>query len=106
MEKQQNMEYLTNEQERRCDMDDGMNKFLEAVEQFCETIYQSTEILLANPLDLIELDLSSIPCNCYFISDSHVEKGTMLKIEDSPLKRDLYKFIEDFPDRVFRGKKW
>lgn len=87
-------------------MDDGMNKLLEAVEQFCETIYQSTEILLANPLDVIALDLSDIPCNCYFISDSHVERGTMLKIEDSPLKRDLYKFIEDFPDRVFRGKKW
>lgn len=86
-------------------MDDGMRKFLEAVEQFSETVYQSTEILLANPLDLIELDLSSIPCNCYFISDNHVEKDTMLKIEDSPLKRDLYKFIEDFPDRVFRGKK-
>ena len=91
---------------KACDMDDGMNKFLEAVEQFCETIYQSTEILLANPLDLRELDLSDIPCNCYFISDSHFEKGKMLKIEDSLLKRDLSKLIEDFPERVFRGKKW
>lgn len=86
-------------------MDDGMNKLLETVERFCETIYKSTEIFLANPLDLIELDLSDIPCNCYFISDSHVEKGTMLKIEDSSLKRDLYQFVEDFPNRVFRGKR-
>lgn len=84
---------------------DEMNKFLEAIEQFAETIYQSTEILLANPLDLMEIDMSEIPCNCYFISDTHVERGTMFQVKDSPLKRDLYEFIEEFPDRVFRGKK-
>ena len=83
-----------------------MDKFLEAVEQYCEAVYQATYIFLGNPLDLVELDFSEITCNCYFISDSNIERGTILKIEDSPLKRDLYKFIEDFPDRVFRGKKW
>lgn len=82
-----------------------INKFLEAIEKFREAIYQSTEILLANPFDLIEMDMSEIPCNCYFISDSHIEKGTMFKVEDSDLKRSLYEFIEEFPDRVFRGKK-
>lgn len=82
-----------------------INKFLEAIEKFNETIYQTTEILLANPFDLIELDMSEIPCNCYFISDTHIEKGTMYKVEDSDLKRSLYEFIEEFPDRVFRGKK-
>ena len=87
-------------------MDDSMNKFLEAIEQYCEVVYQATYIFLGNPLDLIELDLSEIPCNCYFISDNHIEKGSMFKIEDDSLKRDLYKFIEDYPDRVFRGKKW
>ena len=84
---------------------DKINKFLEAIEQFYETIYQSTEILLANPFDLIEMDMYEIPCNCYFISDTHIEKGTMWKVEDDTLKRSLYEFIEEFPDRVFRGKK-
>lgn len=83
---------------------DEINKFLEAIKKFSETIYQSTEILLANPFDLIEMDMSEIPCNCYFISDAHIEKGTMFKVEDSDLKRSLYEFIEEFPDRVFRGK--
>ena len=87
-------------------MEDNMNKLLEAIQQFSETVYQSTEILLANPLDLMELDLAEIPCNCYFISDQHVENGTMYKVEDGDLKRNLYEFIEEFPDRVFRGKKW
>lgn len=86
-------------------MMDNIDKFLEAIEQFCETIYQSTEILLANPFDLIKLDMNEMPCNCYFISDTHIEKGTMYKVEDSDLKRSLYEFIEEFPDRVFRGKK-
>lgn len=84
---------------------DEMNKFLEAIKQFSETIYQSTEILLANPFDLIEMDMYEIPCNCYFISDNHIEKGIMYKVKDSDLKRMLYEFIEEFPDRVFRGKK-
>ena len=84
---------------------DKINKFLEAIEQFYETIYQSTEILLANPFDLIEMDMYESPCNCYFISDTHIEKGTMWKVEDDTLKRSLYEFIEEFPDRVFRGKK-
>lgn len=82
-----------------------IDKFLEAIERFNETIYQSTEILLANPLDLIEIDMSEIPCNCYFISDNHIEKGMMVKVEDSDFKRTLYEFIEEFPHRVFRGKQ-
>ena len=86
-------------------MEDSMNKFLKAIEQFAEAVYQSTEILLANPFDLMKIDLSEIPGNCYFISDHHVEKGTMYKVEDDDLKRSLYEFIEEFPDRVLRGKK-
>lgn len=81
-----------------------MDRLLKAIEQFSETIYESTEILLGNPIDLIELDMSKIPCNCYLISDNHIEKGTLFKVEDGTLKRSLYEFIEECPDRVFRGR--
>lgn len=84
----------------------SMNKFLEAVEQFCEHIYEATEIFMGNPFDLIEMDMSEIPPNFYFISNHYINKGDMYKIEDGELKRSLYEFIEEHPDRVFRGEKY
>lgn len=83
---------------------DEMNKFLEAIEQFSEHMYEITEIFLGNPFDLIEIDMYKIPPNCVFISDIHIDKGTILKINNEEVKRVLYGFIEEFPDRVFRGK--
>ena len=85
---------------------DSMNKFLEAVEQFGEHIYESTEIFIGNPFDLLKIDMSEIPNNCYFISDINIDRNTMFKVKDSDFKRTLYEFIEENPDRVFRGKKY
>ena len=87
-------------------MKDSENKFLEAIEAFHEVIYQGTEIFLGNPFDLIEIDMSNIPSNCYFISDANIEKGVMYKIEDDSLKRCLYEFIENNEYRAFKGNKW
>lgn len=84
-------------------IENDMQKFLEAIEQFGEHMYEITEILIANPMDLIEINMYEIPPNCYFISDYRMDKGTMYKVEDGELKRMLYRFIEEFPDRVFRG---
>ena len=84
---------------------DAVDKFLEATRQFSEHIYEMTEIFMANPMDLIGIDMSEIPFNCCFISDCSIEKGTMYKVEDGELKRMLYGFIEEFPERVFRGKQ-
>lgn len=83
----------------------SMDKLTEAVEQFCEHIYETTTIFIGNPLDLIEIDMYEIPTNCYFVSNHNVDKGVMYKV-DGELKRTLYEFIEEFPDRVFRGKKF
>lgn len=80
-------------------------KLLEAVEQFSEHIYNATEIFIGNPFDLIEIDMSEIPRNCYFISNNCVEKNKMYHVTDDYLKRELYRFIENYPDRVFKGKK-
>ena len=80
-------------------------KLLEAVKQFSEQIYNATEIFMGNPWNLIEIDMSEVPSNCYFISDNCVEKNKMYHVTDSELKRMLYDFIEEYPDRVFKGKK-
>jgi hypothetical protein len=80
-------------------------KLLEAVKQFREHIYDATEIFMGNPFDLIEIDMSEIPSNCYFISENSVERNKMYHVTNDELKRALYKFfIEENPDRVFRGK--
>ncbi len=80
-------------------------KLLEAAKQFEEHIYEATEIFMGNPFDLIEIDMSEIPSNCYFMSDNCVERNKMYHVTDSELKRMLYDFIEKYPERVFRGKK-
>ena len=87
-------------------IDCNMEKLLESIKQFSETLYETTEIFMGNPFDLIEIDMSKIPCNCFFISSHHINKGEMFKVNDGELKRSLYEFIEEFPDRVFRGKKY
>lgn len=88
------------------DLEMNLDKLLGAVEQFCEHIYEATVIFLGNPFDLIKMDMSKIPYNCCFISDYRLASGKMYKVENEGLKRDLYKFIEEHPDRVFRGRKY
>lgn len=87
------------------DLNMSLDKLLEAVEQFSESIYKATDIFLGNPLDLIELDMSKISPNCYFVSHYDIDKGKLYKLEEGELKRELYEFIEKHPDRAFRGKK-
>ena len=87
------------------DLEVSAEKLLEAVKLFSEHIYDATKIFIGNPWDLIEIDMSEIPRNCYFISEQCAEKGKMYQVTDGELKRMLYDFIEKYPDRVFRGKK-
>lgn len=95
-------EYTAN---KASSLDISTEKLLEAIKQFSEHIYKATQIFLGNPFDLIKMDMSEIPNNCFFISEHSVENGKILKIEDEELKRMLYEFIEEHPDRVFRGKR-
>ena len=84
----------------------SLDKLLEAVEQIEERIYEATEIFLGNPFDLIKMDMSKIPRNCYFISHYGIDEGKLHKVVDGKLKRELYEFIEKHPDRAFRGRKY
>lgn len=88
------------------DLNISLDKLLEAIEQFNESIYKATNIFLGNPFDLIKIDMNKIPRNCYFISNHNLDLGKMYKVKEGELKRNLYKFIEEHPDRVFRGKKY
>ena len=87
------------------DLNMSLDKLLEAIEQFSERIYEVTEIFFGNPFDLIKMDMSKIPCNCYFVSHYGIDEGKLYKVEDGELKRELYEFIEKHPDRAFRGLK-
>lgn len=88
------------------DLNMSLDKLLEAVEQFSESIYKATEIFFGNPFDLIKMDMNKISHNCYFICHYGIDKGKLYKVEDGELKRELYEFIERHPDRAFRGKKY
>lgn len=87
-----------------------MNEFnLEALKQsikdFKELVYETTNIFIGNPSDIININMYDIPSNCIFIGLRYFNKGEMYKIENSQLKRSLYEFANEYPDKVFRGKK-
>lgn len=88
------------------DLEMSLDKLLEAIKQFDERIYEVTEIFFGNPFDLIKMDMSKIPRNCYFVSHYGIDEGKLYKVEDVELKRELYEFIEKHPDRAFRGRKY
>ena len=91
--------------EKTLDLEISLDKLSEAAKQFCEHIYEATEIFFVHPLVAIGMDMSEIPCNCVFISNFNMDEGMIAHVKDGELKKDLYKFIEEHPDRVFRGQK-
>ena len=40
------------------------------------------------------------------ISNNSVERNKMYHVTDDLIKRELYNFIENYPDRVFKGEKY
>ena len=80
-----------------------LNNLIRAVEKFD---LHTTEIFLSHPLDLLEMDMEQFPINCYFISILSVKRGELLCIKDNELKEELYNFVKNNPDRVFRGKRF
>ena len=77
------------------------DELIKAVEQFD---LHTTNILLGHPDDLLKMDMKQFPSNCYFISVHSVERGELLMVKDGELKEELYKFVKNNPDRVFRGE--
>ena len=63
-----------------------------------------SQIFLANPETLLGMDMKQFPSNCYFISQPFVKKDEFLMVKDKNLKKELYEFARDNPDRVFQGE--
>ena len=81
-------------------------KALEELLNVCKKIdYESTQIILGNPSDLLKMDMDNFSAYHYFISNHDLEQGKLLLVKDSDLKEMLYEFVKNNPDRVFRGKQ-
>ena len=78
------------------------DNLIKAVEQFD---LHTTNIFLGHPLDLLEMDMKQFPSDCYFISEYSAKRGELLMVKDGEFKEELYKFIKNNPDRVFRGEE-
>ena len=81
-----------------------INQLIEIIKQLSESIYEETLIFVGNPLFLVELDMYEFPSNCYFVSSPYVPKDRVYQPKGD-WKRLWYEFIEEHPDKVFRGKK-
>lgn len=86
-------------------MDNLLDALKSAVDKFSKDLYDATEICLANPKTLLSMNMSEIPGNIWFISQEHIKDGNVVVITDAGLKREVYKFCEEHPDRFFKGKK-
>lgn len=62
-------------------------------------------LIFANPQDLINLDMRNYNGDIWFLSDVHVEKGTMYVVKDVDLKRQGLSFCLQHPDRMWKGEK-
>ena len=79
---------------------------LEELLNVCKKIdYESTQIILGHPSDLLKMDMDKFSTYHYFISNHNLKQGELLLVKDSELKEMLYAFVKDNPDRVFRGKQ-
>ena len=77
-----------------------LDELLKACKQFD---LHTTNIILAHPLDLLEMDMKQFSRDYIFISEINAERGKMLLVKDEKLKESLYEFAYKNPDRVFRG---
>jgi hypothetical protein len=84
--------------------------FIEALKNSIVTLkemdYANSVIILINPNDLLEFDMKDFSSDAYFVGKIEIETGTAYALkEDSELKRWMYDFAHEHPDRVLRGEK-
>ena len=82
--------------------DKVLNDFVNLVE---DIDLKYTKIFFVHPLDLISMNMSEMPDDTIYISDVNVERGNMYLVQDEELRKQLYIFAKQFPDRVSRGGK-
>lgn len=77
----------------------------EHIDKFNASMSKTKVILVANPLDLKKLNMDDFNTNAIFIPNCMVESGTIIAIQDSDLKEQLYKFSIEHPEGVLKGTK-
>lgn len=82
--------------------DKVLNDFVNLVE---DIDLKYTKIFFVHPLDLINMNMSEMPDNTIYISDINVERNNIYLVQDEELRKQLYTFAKQFPDRVSRGGK-
>lgn len=82
--------------------DKVLNDFVNLVE---DIDLKYTKIFFVHPLDLISMNMSEMPDDTIYISDSNVERNNIYLVQDEELRKQLYAFTKQFPDRVSRGGK-
>lgn len=82
--------------------DKVLNDFVNLVE---DIDLKYTKIFFVHPLDLISMNMSEMPDNTIYISESNVERNSIYLVQDEELRKQLYAFAKQFPDRVSRGGK-
>ncbi|MBQ3513449.1 MAG: hypothetical protein IJA32_06580 [Lachnospiraceae bacterium] len=89
-------------------MAEPLKDIIKAIEKLEENLYQTTQIVFINSEDFLigeSVDLNDFPNNIFFICDPNVQKGTVIVLKDGPLKKEMYNFCREHPDRIIRGKK-
>lgn len=82
--------------------DKVLNDFVNLVE---DIDLKYTKIFLVHPLDLISMNMSEMADDTIYISDVNVERNNVYLVQDEELRKQLYTFAKQFPDRVSRGGK-
>lgn len=83
-----------------------MENFIKAVNDFSESLYKYITICIANPNTLLKLDMNNFGINIWFLSDITMEEDKIMEVVSGKLKRELYKFCEEHPDRCFKGTRF
>lgn len=84
-------------------MSNAITEMLNAVKKMD---YDSTVIIFMNPKTILKMDMKDYNSYVYFISMTELELGQAVILkEDSDLKRDMYEFVKEHPDRVWQGEK-
>ena len=86
-------------------MSNILDDLQKSIENLSKTMYNATKIFLANPNTILKLNLNEIPNSVWFISNINVKEEELSLVINEDLKKELYRFCEENPDRFFRGEK-
>ena len=87
-------------------MSDKAKEVVNAIKKYN---YDTAVIVLMNPSDLAEMSKSDFPdyefAHAHFVAERAIERGTIIMLhEDSDVKKAVYDFIKEHPEREWSWK--